>query len=199
MDRRNFLGLGLAAPLASSLSFSAAADSSRPMSRAAKAGFLPNVPLLTHTGEKVHFYDDLIRDRTVLFNFFLVGCTEGRCPLATANLRQVQDLLGDRMGRDVFFYSITLQPETDSPQVLKEYAEAFAVKPGWLFLTGKKADIELLRRSQGYVDNDPERDKDLTNHVGMARYGNDRLERWGAVSVSSQASNIASTFTWLTS
>ena len=199
MDRRNFLSLGLAAPIATSLSSLALADTARPMSRAAKAGFLPNVPLLTHTGETVHFYDDLIRDRTVLFNFFLVGCAEGRCPVATANLRQVQDLLGDRMGRDVFFYSITLQPEKDTRQVLKEYAEAFDVKPGWLFLTGKKADIELLRRSQGYVDPDPERDRDLTNHIGMARYGNDQLERWGAVSVTSQASNIASTFKWLTS
>ena len=198
MDRRSFFGLGLA-PLALSLPTQALATPERPMSRAAKAGFLPNVPLVTHTGETVHFYDDLIRDRTVLFNFFLVGCTEGRCPIATANLRQVQDMLGDRMGRDVFFYSITLQPEMDTPQVLNEYAETFGVKPGWLFLTGKKADIELLRRSQGYVDPDPERDKDLTNHIGMARYGNDRLERWGAVSVSSQASNIASTFKWLTS
>ncbi|MFZ2268583.1 MAG: SCO family protein [Azonexus sp.] len=199
MDRRNFLGLGLGAPLAAACSLPALAAPARPMSRAARAGFLPNVPLLAHTGETVHFYDDLIRERTVLFNFFLVACSEGRCPLATANLRAVQNLLGERMGRDIFFYSITLQPETDSRQVLKEYAEAFDVGPGWLFLTGKKADIELLRRSQGYVDNDPERDKDLSNHLGMARYGNDRLERWGAVSVTSQAENIASTFKWLTS
>ena len=128
MDRRNFLGLGLASPaLALSSQVKAAvpqvATPQRPMSRAAKNGFLPNVPLVTHTGETVHFYDDLIRDRTVLFNFFLVGCTDGRCPIATANLRQVQDMLGDRMGKDVFFYSITLQPEMDTPQVLKEYAE----------------------------------------------------------------------------
>lgn len=199
MDRRNFLGLGLASQALAMSPFALAAPDNRPLSRAAKAGFLPNVPLVAHTGETFNFYDDLIRDRTVLFNFFLVGCTDGRCPIATANLRQVQEMLGDRMGRDVFFYSITLQPEMDSPQVLKEYTEVFDIKPGWLFLTGKKKDIELLRRSQGFVDPDPERDKDLTNHIGMARYGNDRLERWGAVSVSSQASNIASTFKWLTS
>ncbi|MBS1159170.1 MAG: electron transporter SenC [Proteobacteria bacterium] len=198
MDRRSFLGLGLAAPALSVPGRSLAATE-RPRSRAAQAGYLPNIPLLAHTGERFRFYDDLIRERTVLFNFFLVSCSEGRCPLATAKLRAVQDLLGERMGRDVFFYSISLQPEVDTRQVLKEYAEAFDVKPGWLFLTGKKADIELLRRSQGFVDNDPERDKDLSNHVGMARYGNDRLERWGAVSVNSEAENIASTFKWLTS
>lgn len=198
MDRRSFLGLGLAAPALAVPGRSLAATE-RPRSRAAQAGYLPNIPLLAHTGERFRFYDDLIRERTVLFNFFLVSCSEGRCPLATAKLRAVQDLLGERMGRDVFFYSISLQPEVDTRQVLKEYAEAFDVKPGWLFLTGKKADIELLRRSQGFVDNDPERDKDLSNHVGMARYGNDRLERWGAVSVNSEAENIASTFKWLTS
>lgn len=197
MDRRNFLGLGLA-PWAISLSSAATAVEERPMSRAAKAGFLPNVPLVAHTGERVRFYDDLVRERTILFNFFLVGCTEGRCPVAIANLRKVQDLLGDRMGRDVFFYSITLQPEMDTPQVLKEYAEAFEVKPGWLFLTGKPADIDRLRRAQGFADADPERDKDLSNHIGMARYGNDRLERWGGVSVNSQPYNIASIFQWLT-
>jgi protein SCO1 len=194
MDRRNFLGMSSNARTAPR----PPADS-RPLSRAAQNGFLPNIPLIAHTGERFRFYDDLIRDRTVLFNFFLVGCTDGRCPIATANLREVQKLLGERMGKDVFFYSITLQPEMDSPQVLKQYAEVFDIQPGWLLLTGKRADIELLRRSQGFVDSDPERDKDVANHIGMARYGNDNLERWGGVSVSSQASNIASTFKWLTS
>jgi len=198
MDRRHFLGLGLASAVLGS-SAQASEPQSRPLSRAAKAGFLPNVPLIAHDGQTVRFYDDLIRDRTVLFNFFQVACSDGRCSLATANLRHVQDLLGERMGRDVFFYSISLQPEIDTQAVLSEFADAFSIRPGWLFLTGKKSDIELLRRSQGYVDPDPVRDKDLSNHIGMARYGNDRLERWGAVSLSSDADNIASTFKWLTS
>lgn len=196
MDRREFLGLGGLLSVASAPAI--AAPQERPMSRGAKAGWLPNVPLVTHTGETVRFYDDLIRDRTVLFNFFLVTCTDGACPSATANLRAVQDLLGDRMGRDVFFYSISLNPVQETPEVLREYAALFDIKPGWLFLTGKPADIELLRRRQGFADSDPERDKDNTNHIGMARYGNDRLERWGAVSVRSSAKNIASTFKWLT-
>lgn len=199
MDRRDFLGFGLGlAPLLLSGSAFAAQASGQPMSRMARAGMLPNVPLLTQDGKRVYFYDDCIRDKTVLINFFLVACTDGNCPTATANLRKVQDLLGDRMGKDIFFYSITLQPQRDTPTALKEYASNFDIKPGWSFLTGKPADVETLRRALGYVDIDPERDKDLTNHVGMARYGNDRLERWGAVSVRSEPSNIASTFQWLT-
>lgn len=204
MERRQFLSLGLlpavlpAVGQTAALPPLAAADERR-VSRAARAGLLPNVPLITHTGQRVRFYDDLVQGKTVLFNFFLVGCTDGVCPTAATNLRKVQDLLGERMGREVFFYSISLRPEDDTPEVLREYAALFDVQPGWLFLTGEKADIEKLRRSQGFVDPDPVRDQDPANHAGMARYGNDRLDRWGAVSVRSSPNNIASTFRWLSS
>jgi protein SCO1/2 len=200
MDRRNFLGLGLGlglAPMVMSTQVLATQVPSKPPSRAASSGFLPNVPLITHEGENVMFYDDLVRDKIVLLNFFLMTCSEGRCPIAMANLRRVQDLLGDRMGRDIFFLSVTLRPELERPKGLKAYAQELNVKPGWLFLTGNSSDIETLRRGTGYVDPDPERDRDLSNHIGMARYGDDKLDRWGAVSLRSSASNIASTFKWL--
>jgi protein SCO1/2 len=198
VNRRDFFGLGLA-PLALALpAHGAVQATTKPLSRVARTGIFPNVPLVTHLGKKVNFYDDLIHDKTVLFNFFMVECTDGVCPTATANLRKVQDLLGERMGRDVFFYSITLQPKKDSPKVLKAYADNFDIKPGWSFLTGKPADIENLRRALGYAEADPEVDKDPANHIGMARYGNDRLDRWGGVSVRSSPENIASTFQWLT-
>lgn len=205
MDRRSFLGLGLGLGLvemaASSAVQAAQAPSlpstNLPRSRMAETGFLPNVPLMTHNGEQVNFYDDMVQGKTVLLNFFLITCKEGRCPVAMANIRKVQDLLGDRVGKDVFFLSITLQPEFDSPKALKAYADGLDVKPGWTFLTGKAADIETLRRGLGFVDVDPERDRDLSNHIGMARYGNDQLNRWGSVSLRSSATNIASTFKWL--
>lgn len=211
MERRSFLSLGLlplaatAAAIEGKATHASQADGgavrppSEPVrSRAARSGFLPNVPLVTHRGEPVRFYDDLVRGRTVLLNFFLVGCNDGRCPTATANLRQVQELLGDRVGRDIFFYSITLAPESDTPSMLAGYVKAFDIQPGWTFLTGKPADIDRLRRGLGYVDPDPQRDRDPATHINMARYGNDRLERWGAVSLRSSAANIASTFRWLT-
>lgn len=200
MQRRSFLGLGLLPAALPAAALAAAPPAAKPPgagSRAAQTGALPNIPLITHTGQTVRFYDDLIRDKVVLFNFFVIGCSDGVCPTAATNLRKVQDLLGERMGRDIFFYSISLRPEDDTPEVLREYAGLFDIKPGWLFLTGAAADIELLRRRQGFVDNDPIRDRDPANHAGMARYGNDRLDRWGAVSVRSSPDNIASTFRWL--
>lgn len=196
-SRRGFLGLALAPLVLAAGTARAAPVKDRPMSRPAQAGMFPNVPLITHHGEKVRFYDDLIRDKIVLINFMLVECTEGLCPTVTANLRKVQDLLGERMGRDIFFYSISLQPKKDTPSILKEYAENFDIKPGWLFLTGKPADIETLRRAQGFVDWDPIRDQDVSNHTAMGRYGDDKLERWGGIALRSSPENIASTFKWL--
>jgi protein SCO1 len=201
MDRRSFLSLGLGLGLvemATTATVVQAAQVPAPtQSRVAQSGFLPNVPLVTHNGEQVNFYDDMVHNKTIMLNFFLTSCGEGRCPVAMANIRKVQELLGDRMGKDVFFLSITLRPDLDDPKALKAYADNLGVGPGWTFLTGKPSDVEILRRGLGYVDPDPERDRDLTNHIGMARYGNDRLNRWGAVSLRSSSTNIASTFQWL--
>jgi protein SCO1/2 len=196
MDRRHFLGGIGALPLLLSTPAVAAAPAAT-MSRTARKGLLPNVPLVTHQGRPVMFYDDLVRERTVLLNFFLVQCTDGRCPTAMGNLRKAQDILGERMGKDVFFLSITLQPLLDTPAALKSYAERFAPRPGWELLTGKPQDVERLRRGMGFFDPDPERDRDANNHTGMGRYGNDKLERWGMVSLRSSPDNIASTFRWL--
>lgn len=197
MNRRRFLGAGLA-PLAFTLPARGATYAPRRVSLAAQRGMFPNVPLIAHDGRRVNFYEDLIQgDRIVLINFFLLRCRDGLCPVSIYNLTQTQQLLGDRIGRDIFFYSITLAPETDRPDLLRAYAEAFGVKPGWLFLTGAPAGIEKLRRALGYVDTDPERDKDKSNHINVARYGNDALERWAAVSTQSTPDNIATALRFL--
>ena len=108
------------------------------------ASYFPNVPLVTQDGKKVRFFDDLIKGKVVAINFVFTGCSES-CSMETARLREVQDLLGDRMGKDVFFVSISIDPDNDTPEVLKQYAKKFNVGPGWTFLTGKNEDITLLR------------------------------------------------------
>ena len=194
MNRRSFLGGGLAAAAALAGLAPAAparAAAPRPLTYAAKQGFLPNVPLVTHTGETVRFYDDLVQDRIILLNFFVVSCIDGRCPITNGNLRKVQDLLGDRMGKDVFFYSVTLEPERDTVERLREYAEdIFDVRPGWLFLTGERKDIDTLRRAQGFYDPDPERDADPRLHSSSARIGSDLKQRWNMVALQTSPRNI---------
>lgn len=112
------------------------------------ADSFPNVPLITQDGATVRFYDDLLKGKAVAINLIYTTCKD-ECPLETARLVQVQRLLGDRVGKDLFFYSITIDPRIDTPEVLKAYAEKFGVGPGWLFLTGQENDIRLIARKLG--------------------------------------------------
>jgi protein SCO1/2 len=141
-------------------------------------GGIPNVALKTHTGATVRFYDDLLRDKLVVINMMYAGCN-ATCPPMTQNLLQVQQALGDRVGKDIFMYSITLRPEQDSPEDLAHYAKLNQVQPGWLFLTGAPRDIERVRYALGFYDPDPVVDRQEGRHVGMVRIGNDPLRRWG--------------------
>lgn len=204
MNKRDFIkkitgaSLGIAA-LNALPSNSTAADGFHPvrMSRdeRRKKSF-PNVPLITHEGEVVRFYDDLIKDKTVLINFMYARCGD-ICPGMTANLKRVQKAFGDRAGRDIFMYSITLEPEHDTPSVLKAYAELFRVKPGWKFLTGRKNDIELLRRQLGFFFSDPVLDQDKTQHIGVVKYGIEPLERWGTCPALGNPKYIAEYVYWM--
>ncbi len=91
--------------------------------------YFPNVPLVTHEGKKVRFFDDLIKDKVVMINFIYTSCPD-TCPLETARLAQVEKILGDRVGRDVFMYSISIDPERDTPEVLKAYAQRYQAGAG---------------------------------------------------------------------
>ena len=196
MTRRRFLSAASLLPMAAAVPAMASNEPlpSARMSMAARRGWIPNVPLVTHNGDKVNFYEDLVQgNRTVLINFFVTACLDGRCFPVNQNLRKVQDLVGDRMGKDVFFLSITLDPAFDTVERLREYAEdVFEVKPGWLFLTGEHANIDHLRRRQGYVDQDPERDRDVTNHSSTGRVIVDAKDRWAMVPLTTSPENIYS-------
>jgi protein SCO1/2 len=112
------------------------------------AGYFPNVPLLTQDGTTVRFYDDLLKDKSVAVNVIYTRCKD-ECPLETARMVQLSRVFGERMGKDIFFYSISIDPEYDTPEVLKAYAEKYDVGPGWLFLTGKREDIKVITKKIG--------------------------------------------------
>ena len=136
-----------------------------------------NVEVKTHTGETLKFYDDVMKGKILLINFFFTGCTRA-CPLMMENLTHVQTLLGSRVGQEIRMVSISLQPEFDTPEVLALHAKAYGIKPGWLLLTGKRDDIELLRHRLGFVDIDPVVDADPEQHIGTVRIANEPMHRW---------------------
>jgi len=156
----------------------------------------PNVQLVTHEGRKVRFYDDLIKDKIVVINFMYAKC-EGICPGITTNLVKVQKMLGDRVGKDIFMYSFSLKPEQDTPESLAEYARMHKVGPGWQYLTGAPADLELLRRKLGFTDPDPALDADKSNHIGNVRYGNEPLQLWAACPGMMKPAMILESIGWL--
>src|SRR5690242_3342440 len=138
---------------------------------------LPNVELITQDNQKVRFYVDLVKDKRVVIQFMFARCKD-ICPVITHHLAEVQRLLEGRVGSDIFFYSITLSPEEDSPRDLKDFAKKHGAGPGWTFLTGKPDDILRLRKSLGFFYNDPKEDADRNNHSGMLVVGTEPLMRW---------------------
>lgn len=157
---------------------------------------LPNVPLLTHEGKRVIFYDDLIKNKVVSLNFFFAKCDE-ICPLVTANLVKVQKLLGADVGTKIFMYSFTLKPEEDDVEAIRRYREMFHAKPGWTFLTGKPEDLEKIRKGIGFTYPDPAIDKDKTQHIGNVRYGNEPLMLWGACPGMAHPRFVAESISWM--
>jgi len=161
------------------------------------ADYFPNITLTTQDGKTVHFYDDLIKGKIVAIDLIYTTC-QYACPLETARLAQVQRVLGDRVGRDIFFYSITIDPEHDTPQVLKEYAEKYHVGPGWLFLTGSASDIELLSKKLGLWSAPNPNNPD--GHTPMLLVGNEITGQWMRNSALDNPKFLARTIgDWLTS
>lgn len=186
MKRRKLLAALAVTPLASTVVARAAASDALvesllgvddPSREKTRKRYFPNFELTTHEGKKVKFYDDLIKDKIVVINFMYAKC-EGICIPVTRNLKKVQTLLGNRVGRDIFMYSFTLKPQEDTPEKLNHYVQMHGLKPGWTFLTGKPDEINTLRRNLGFFDSKTKLDQDLTNHIGMVRYGNEARQWW---------------------
>jgi protein SCO1/2 len=203
ISRRKLLGLLGMAPLAGG--FLKAAGSARAATpgltlseqarRRIQMQHLPNVPLITHEGKKVRFYDDLVKNKIVSLNFFFANCDEV-CPLVMANLANVQKLLGKQVGREIFMYSFTLKPEEDTVDVIRRHREMYHAGPGWTFLTAKPEDMEKLRKAVGFTYPEPEIDKDKTQHIGNIRYGNEPLMLWSACPGMAHAKWIAESLEW---
>ena len=174
MDRRNFF-VGAAASALAPFAFASTGRAQAVHQNGAE--WFTNVEVKTHDGRSFRFYDDLLKGKIILVNFFFTDC-DAICPLTTQNLTNVQELLGSRVGKDIFMYSISLQPERDTPERLAAYAKTYGIGPGWLLLTGKPDDIELLRHRLGFVDSDPVQDADLEQHLGTVRIANEPMHRW---------------------
>jgi protein SCO1/2 len=104
-----------------------------------------NAVVRDQNNNALKFYDDLIRGRQVVVNFMYAEC-KGACSITTQRMKTIYDLVKDRMGKDLFFYSISIKPQDHTPAALKHYAQMNkADLPGWSFLTGDPYDIQTIR------------------------------------------------------
>src|SRR5918911_37509 len=135
--------------------------------------FIPDATLINQDGETVNFYD-LVKGHVVAIDLIYTTC-QYACPLESARLARMQQILGDRMGRDVFFISISIDPEHDTPAALKASAAKYDAGPGWIFLTGKQVDIDMLSKKLG-LWTDPSLTQD--GHTPMLLIGNETTGQW---------------------
>ena len=133
--------------------------------------YFGDVPLVDQDGKALRLYSDLIQGRTVVIDVMFTGCT-GACPVMSRTFAHVQDWLGDRLGKDVYLISISVDPVNDTPAKLKEYAAGFKAKPGWFFLTGKPEDVHAALGKLGQAVENPE------SHKNLFLIGNDRTGLW---------------------
>lgn len=133
--------------------------------------YFTDVELVNQNGEKMKFYSDLIQGKVVIINSFFATC-QGSCLPLNQNLAKVQEALGDRLGKDVYILSISVDPVVDTPPNLKQYANKLKARPGWFFLTGSKENVDFALKKIGqYVD-------DKQDHLNIFIIGNERTGLW---------------------
>ena len=133
--------------------------------------YFTDVELINQNGEKMKFYSDLIQGKVVIINSFFATC-QGSCLPLNQNLAKVQEALGDRLGKDVYILSISVDPTVDTPPNLKQYAKKLQARPGWFFLTGSKENVDFALKKIGqYVD-------DKQDHLNIFIIGNERTGLW---------------------
>lgn len=140
-----------------------------PVSEAEK--YFTNVELINQDGETMRLYRDLLQGKVVVINTLFTECT-GICPVMSRTFQKIQEHVGDRLGRDVHLISISVDPENDTPEKLKSFAQKFDARPGWYFLTGPKENVDFaLRKLGGYVE-------DREAHNNIVLIGNEPTALW---------------------
>lgn len=148
---------------------------------------LPDVEVFDQRGRKLRFARDLLAGRTVVVSFVFTSCSSICSPIS-AGLGAVQQQLGARLGQDIHLVSITIDPLTDTPQVLAQYSAKFDARPGWTFVTGSPANIERILKAFGLPLGG-----DLSEHSPYLFVGNEGARAWTRVHGLSDPRTVTST------
>jgi cytochrome oxidase Cu insertion factor (SCO1/SenC/PrrC family) len=132
---------------------------------------IPDVLIYDQYGRSLRFRSDLLKGKTVAINFIFTSCTT-ICPPLTMAMRAIQRELADRVGRDIWLISVSIDPTVDRPERLRTFATAFGAGDGWTFVTGSKGDIDRLLKAFGSYGGD------VGAHSTTMLIGNEQAGRW---------------------
>jgi protein SCO1 len=138
-----------------------------------RAFTVPDVEVKTQSGETRRFYTDLVKDRVVAINFVFTSCTT-ICPTMGATFARVQKLLAER-GSNAVLISVSIDPQTDTPERLAQWSARLGGRAGWTLVTGNSEDIESILKAVGAFTADP------ASHAPVVLVGNEAEGKWERV------------------
>ncbi len=138
------------------------------------AAYFTDTLVIDQNGQEKRFYSDLLQGKVVVVNTIFTTCT-GICPVMGKTFARVQDHLGDRLGKDVRLISISVDPENDTPEKLREFAARFGGRPGWYLITGRKENVEFILHKLGQSVDAKE------DHKALLLVGNEPTGLWKKV------------------
>lgn len=153
-------------------------------SDAARRAYFTDLKVVSNEGRELRFYSDILRDKIVLISFYYLDCGTV-CPLQNKVLAELQNLLGERLGRDILVLSISVDPARDTPELVKAYARAWNARAGRLFLTGSKLNVDWINYKLGYYTEDP------PTHKATYLLGNVKSGHWMTVRPDTKAKVLA--------
>jgi protein SCO1 len=148
-----------------------------------KAPAVPDVEVLDQDGRKLRFYSDLVQGKTVAINFIFTTCTT-ICPPLTANFAKMQKNMREKGEAGVHLISVSVDPENDTPERLKKYAELFHAGPGWTFVTGRRSDLEQIWKAFNIYLSSKQ------DHPPTVAVGNDVTHVWNYASGLTSAAKL---------
>jgi protein SCO1/2 len=133
--------------------------------------YFTDVELINQDNQKMRLYSDLMKGKIIIMNSFFATDQGSSLPM-NRNLKKIQDAFGERGRNGIVIFSISVDPTTDTPSRLKNYAKEIGAGPGWYFLTGDKNNVELALHKFGqYVEN-------KQDHSNIIIIGNEPSGLW---------------------